>query len=333
MPLLQTTDTLVEEVRSLTNEINQDSLQTARDILPALNRAQEHMMSILAKHYPEPYLVEHIFDVVGGQAKYEIPENAWSDQVTKIEMLAPNRNYRYEVERANYRDATKFRSDSQPNTPYYYTIHGRDIEFIPEPAGTYDGVMWYVRAPELLVLQQGRITLVDAANNRIKVDAIDTDEDTGISTETDNLKSWVNIVDGQTGEIKATCQIKTISGTQDITFKSNTDDTILNRTVTKDLTTVVDADGNLDIQKNDYICHVQGTCVPYFFQPARNFIVSHASADCSRAIGVPSNSMYREKEKFEKEIRSAWTGREARLRIKNKSPHWSLQRYTSRYRR
>ena len=52
MALLETVDTLVEEVRALTNELNQDSLQTARDILPALNRAQDHMMTILATHYP-----------------------------------------------------------------------------------------------------------------------------------------------------------------------------------------------------------------------------------------------------------------------------------------
>jgi hypothetical protein len=327
--ILITVDRLVEEVRSLTNEINQDSLQTERDILPALNRAQEHMMAILSKHYPEPYLREHTFDTKNGQAKYAIPEDAWSDQVTKVSMLAPNNNYRYEVERAKYRDATKFRADSRPNTPYYYIIHGRFIEFIPAPSGTYDGLMWYLKAPERLVLQQGRITLVDAPNNRIKVDAIGSN----LSTETDSLQSWVNIIDGQTGEIKATCQIKSTSGTQDLVFKSNTDDTILNRTVTKDLTTVLDIDGNLAIQKNDYICSVEGTCVPYFFQPAKNFIISHAAADCGRAIGVPSDSMYRERDKFEKEIQDTWTGREASLKIKNNSPHWSLQRYVGRTRR
>jgi hypothetical protein len=327
--ILITADTLVEEVRSLTNELNQDSLQTVRDILPALNRAQEHMMAILAKHYPEPYLKEAEFTVSNGQSKYSIPEDAWSDQVTKIEMLAPNKNYRYEVERAAYRDATKFRADSRPNTPYYYIIHGRFVEFIPAPSGAYDATMWYLRAPERLVLQQGRITHIDAANNRIQVDAIGGD----LSTTVDNLASWINIIDGQTGEVKATAQIKSTTGTQNITFKSNTDDTILNRTVTKDLTTVLDIDGNLNIQKNDYICSVEGTCVPYFFQPAKNFIVSHAAADCGRAIGVPSESMYAERDKFEKEIKDTWTGREASIKIKNNSPHWALQRYVGRYRR
>ncbi len=327
--LLQTTDNLVSEVRSLINELNQDSLDTERDILPALNRAQEHMMALLSKHYPEPYLAEYRVDTVRGRGKYEIPEDAWSDNVTKIEMISNNRAFRYEVERANYRDATKFRADSRPNTPYYYTIQGRDIELIPEPSGVYDMIMWYLKAPERLVLQQGRITLVNAAENRIKVDVVGSD----LSEENDSLDSFVNIVDGQTGVIKATCHIKTISGTQDIEFKSNTSATVLNRTITTDLTTVVDEDGNLLIHENDYVCSIAGTCVPYFFQPARNFIVSHAAADCGRAVGVPSDSMYRERDKFEQEIKDTWTGREARLRIKNKSPHWSLQRYVSRFRR
>jgi hypothetical protein len=329
MALLETTENLIEEVRSLTNELNQDSLQSERDILPALNRAQEHMMSILARHYPEPYLKEYEFDV-SNRPNYKIPEDAWSDLVTKIEMKTPSPNaYRYEVTRAKYRDATRFRAGSKPNVPSYYIIRGREIELIPEPSGTYNGVMWYVRAPEKLVLPQGRITFVSANENRIKLDAIGT----SLSTETDALESWVNIIDGQTGVVKATAQIQTINGTQDIIFKSNissnllsANGTILNRTPTTDLSTVVDNDGNLNIHPNDYVCSIVGTCVPYFFQPARNFIVSHASADCGRALGIPADSMYREREKFEKEIKDTWTGREAALRIKNKSPHWSLQK-------
>lgn len=297
-------------------------------------------MNILTKHYPEPYLTEYQFDVVASRPSYTIPEDAWSDNVTKIEMKDPSRSNRYEVTRAAYRDATKFRSDARPNTPYYYIIRGREVEFIPQPSGSYDGIMWYVRAPERLVVPQGRITLVDAANQRINVDSFTEDNETGISTEADNLRSWVNIVDGQTGEIKATCKIKSLSGTQTIIFKQTissnlltADGKILNRTPTTDLTTVLDNNGNLAIHPNDYICSIEGTCVPYFFQPARNFIVSHAAADCGRAIGVPSDSMYREREKFEKEIKSAWVGREASLRVKNKSPHWSVQRWTSRTRR
>jgi hypothetical protein len=334
MALLQTTDTLVDEVRSLTNELNQDALQTERDILPALNRAQEHMMSILTKHYPEPYLVPHEFDVTTN-ASYTIPEDAWSDTVTKIEMLAPNRSNRYEVERASYRDATKFRSDAKPNTPYYYIIRGREVEFIPAPSGSYDAIMWYVRAPERLVLQQGRITQVTGTDT-FYVDQ----HGSGLDTNLDELASWVNIIDGQTGEIKATCQIKALNGTQQIVIKSSINSNILdaygkilNRTPTTDLTTVVDNNGNPAVHPNDYVCSIQGTCVPYFFQPARNFIISHAAADCGRSIGVPSDSMYREREKFEKEIKSTWLGREASLRIKNNSPHWSLRRYVSRFRR
>lgn len=326
MALLQTTSDLVDEVRSLTNELNQDALKAERDILPALNRAQDHMMSILSKHYPEPYLVEYSFDIVPSRAAYTIPEDAWSDMVTKIEVVPPGSSRRYEVERAKYRDATKFRSSAKPNIPAYYIVRGREVELIPGASGSFDGIMWYLRAPEQLVLPQGRITLVSAAENRIKVDEIGD----SISTENDALESWVNIVDGQTGIIKATCQIQQTIGTQDIIFKSSINPnlltpagTILNRTPVTDLTSVVNIEGSLNINPNDYICSIKGTCVPYFFQPARNFIVSHAAADCGRAIGVPSDSMYRERDMFIKEVKSAWAGREATLRIKNANPNWN----------
>lgn len=334
--ILQTADNLVEEVRSLTNELNQDALDPERDILPAINRAQDHMMSILAKHYPEPYLAEHEFNLVSGQSRYKIPEDSWSDMVTKIEVKSTPNEVRYEVERAKYRDVTRFRSEARPNVPSYYVIRGRDIELIPGPGSTYTGVMWYVKAPEKIVLPQGRITFVAAGENRIKVDAIGD----SLSTDVESLESWVNIIDGQTGEIKATCQIQEKNGTQDLVFKSSiaanqltAKGTILNRTPITDLTQVVDRQGDLDIHPNDYICSIEGTCVPYFFKPGRNFIISHAAADCARAIGTPSDSMYQEREKFEKELRSSWVGREAALRIKNKSPHWSLQRHPSRFRR
>ena len=293
-------------------------------------------MSILTKHYPEPYLAEYVFDIVSSRPNYTIPEDSWSDMVTKIEVFQPGQKYRYEVERAKYRDATKFRADSRPNVPNYYIIRGREVELIPQPSGTYDGVMWYVKAPEKLVSQQGRITRVFAADNRILVDSKGDD----LSTDPDTLGSWVNIVDGQTGRIKATVQIKNFDGTQGIIFKSNIADNILtpagkilNRTPTEQLVTVVDNNGDLAIHPNDYICSIKGTCVPYFFQPARNFIISHAAADCGRAVGIPSDSMYRERERFEKEIRSAWVGREAALRVKNNSPHWQNTYRVGRYRR
>lgn len=335
MPLLETTDTLIQEVRSMNNELNQDSLDSDRDILPALNRAQDHMMSILATHYPEPFLQEYAFTVTGGTAAYIIPEDSWSDQVTKVEMTVPGRSNRFEVIRAKYRDATRIRTDANVNIPSYYIIRGREIEFIPKPSGSYNAVMWYVKAPEKLVKQQGRITRVSTVNNRVTVDIIGS----GLGTDADSLSSWINIIDGQTGEVKATCQIKTTdSTTGNIVFKSTistnilaADGTILNRTPVTDISTVTDNNGNLDISPNDYICSIEGTCVPYFIKPARNFIVSHAAADCGRSVGTPSESMYRERDLFLKEIRGTFTGREASLRIKNASPYWNRTRSYGRF--
>lgn len=321
MASLATTQDLIDEVRSLINELNQDSVQDERDILPALNRAQDQMMAVLSKHYPDPYLETAEVTIRGDEdGLYKIPENAWSDAVTKVEMEQQQggNNARYEVSRASYRHVSQYRSSGRPNVPYYYIVKGRDIELIPPPNSSYKMIMWYLRKPEKLVLPQGRITLVDADSNRINI----TDIGTQLSTEVGELQNFVNIVDGQTGVIKATAQIKSINGST-IIFKSiPSQNTILNRTVTTDLTTVTDRSDTLDIHPNDYICSVEGGCVPYFFQPGRNFILSHAAADVGRAIGLPSESMYREREKFEDEISSTWASRESHLRIKQKSPHW-----------
>ena len=51
-----TVDDIINELRSLTDEFNEDQLQAERDILPELNRAQERAYQILSRVYPEPLL-------------------------------------------------------------------------------------------------------------------------------------------------------------------------------------------------------------------------------------------------------------------------------------
>ena len=314
---LETTVDLIQEVRDLIDEDNNDTLTDVR-ILRALNRAQDHAVSILATHYPEPYL--HVVDLnlQASQTQYPIPEDAWSDMVKFIEVTDNNRDF-YEVKRLQAKDSTRFKYGSKWSIPSHYIIRGRNIEFVPEPDGSYNAKLWYIRQPEKLVTPQGQIFNPDAATNRIVVDNLGSDlQNTGAE-----INNYANVCDGQTGEVKATVKINNRIGTTTIVIDTGTPVDYLNRTITNDLSTVVDEAGNYDISKNDYLCSVQGTCVPYFSRPVKNFILQHAAAEMKRALGGTADMEFRERDRFEKEVRGAWTGRENGMRIRKTTRQWN----------
>jgi hypothetical protein len=236
--ILYTTQNLIDETRSLLDELNQDAVDTERDILPALNRGQDFAFDILARVYPEPILVNAVLDIDGQVADYDIPEGVFEDRILKVEFGVPSgnpqggRTYR-ECQRVSFRDISNYESASVTNIPYYYCIFGRTIRFVPTPSGTYDARIWYLRNPEKLSSPQGRVTRMNQAQNYCILD----EAGSVLTTESDQLGSYVNWVDGQTGEIKATLQIGSIIENK-VTFRSSPQrSTVVNRTVSVYLTT------------------------------------------------------------------------------------------------
>lgn len=315
--ILYTVDDLVSQIRSQTDEQNRDALDTEADILPTLNRAQDFAFDILARKYPEPLLQYETLDLIGGTAEYDMPEDIFEDRVQKLEIAVPGGNgstYR-EVKQISYRDISEYESASTTNIPYYYSIIGRKIRIIPTPSGTYDARLWTLRSPEKLVLPQGRITVVNSVSNYVVVDTAGS----SLTTESDQLGSYVNVIDGQTGEIKGSLQIQILDDNK-LTFRSTpTRSTVLNRTISGGVSSLT-----LVPQVDDYIAPIDGTCVPYFGRPLSNFLIQFSVAEITRKLGGQADIEERVLEKFEKQVERAWVRRETTQRIKKKSHIWGL---------
>jgi hypothetical protein len=323
MPRLNyTVENLVEEVRQQLDELNRDSVSTEADILPTLNRASDFAADILTRKYPEPLLKYTTLDLQAGVFEYDIPEEAFEDRILKLETMVPigtgRANY-IEIQRISYRDITNYESAAISSFPLYYCIIGRKIRIVPQPSGSYDARMWFIRNPEKLVLPQGRATNIQS--NYIIVDEASGD----LTTQSDQLASYVNVIDGQTGEIKGSLQIQSIVDNK-ITFRAvPTRSQVLNRNITGGTTPVTD----VNIQEDDYICAIDGICVPYFGRPTSNFLIQYAVSEITRKLGGQAETEEAILKKFEQQVERTWAGRQQELRVKKKSNVWGTN--TRRY--
>lgn len=324
--LLYTTQNLVDEVRSLLDELNGESVDTVKDILPSLNRAQDFAFDVYTRVYPEPILMPLENDpttglgpgitVNGGQNDYTIPDTIFEDRVLKVEFAIPagngvGRSFR-EVQRISYRDLSNYESASRTNLPYYYCIFGRTIRFVPNPTGTYQPRLWVLRNPEKLVLPQGRVTKVNAGSGYAVLDSVGPD----LTPESDQLGSYVNWVNGRTGEIRATLQLATITenrvGFRAVPMRTS----VLGRTVVG----TVPSDGDPD----DYLCLAEGTCVPYFGKPTANFMIQFGTAEITRKLGGDAATQEQVVQKFEQQVERTWVGRERQTRVQKRSQNWGV---------
>jgi hypothetical protein len=321
MPRLNyTVENLVEEVRQQLDELNRDSVSTEADILPTLNRASDFASDILTRKYPEPLLKYLTLDLEAGVSEYNIPEDVFEDRILKLETTVPvgvNRANYIEIQRISYRDITNYESAAISSFPLYYCVIGRKIRIVPQPSGSYDARMWVIRNPEKLVMPQGRVTLINAIGNYMIVDQASGD----LTTQSDQLASYVNVIDGQTGEIKGSLQIQSIVNNK-ITFRTvPARSSVFNR----DISILED----IQIQEDDYICAIDGICVPYFGRPTSNFLIQYAVAEITRKLGGAAETEENVLKKFEQQIERTWAGRQQDLRIKKKSNVWGTN--TRRY--
>lgn len=303
-----TVDNLVDEVRSMLDESNTANLDDVKDILPALNRAQDYASNILARHYDAPLVTSVEVAPVAGQKDYDIPEGAFESRIEKVEV---NMNgLFYEVKRISYREGTNYESNVAQNTPYYYAVIGNKFRLYPAPTATYPLRVWYMQDPLPLVKPQGRITSINISSNYVMVDSAGED----LSTLMDELESYVNIVDGESGIVKGSLQIQSINGKR-ITFKTvPARTTVLGQTILAAIPTSVSPD--------DLICLAEGNCVPVLKKPFSNFLIQYAVAELTRKLGGAADMELRVKEELEKQVERSWVGREQELRVKKVSKQW-----------
>lgn len=302
---------LAESVRARIDELNRDTIDTERDILPALNRALEYAVDIYAKHYPDPFLAYTTLDLTTSQ-EYSLPEGIYEDRIVKLEAKTSTSLFQ-EIQRISYRDITAYESDAPTPVPYYYAVIGRKLRLVPAPSGTYDARLWYIKYPEQLVLPQGRITIIGNNNQYVTVDEVGS----SLSTEVDNLNSFVNVINARTGEVKGTLQIALIDDGR-VTFRSSPSRT---EVFGKDIATSL---LDLGIEKDDYLCVAAGTCVPYLASPTSNFLIQYAVAELCRQLGTNSVEEEQVLAKFEDQVKRTWAGRETTIRVAKRSPALGL---------
>ena len=304
---LYTVEEIATSVRARLDEMNRDSIDTERDILPALNRALEYAVDIYARHYPDPYIASTILPLINGQQDYEMPENVFEDRVVKVDLKGTT-NYYQDIVRVSYRDLANFETEGSTATPFYYATLGRKLHVVPTPSGTYSLRIWYIQNPEQLVLPQGRVTVVNTTSNYIVVDSPGNQ----LTTESDQLESYVNIINSKTGEIRATFQIASIDDGR-VTFRTSPSrGEVLGRPITSTLTA-------LTASKDDYICICTGICVPYLSSPTSNFLIQFAVAELARQLGVNGQEEEQVLQKFEDQVKKTWSGREPTTRIAKRS--------------
>jgi len=318
-----TVDDLMSQVRSLLDEDNRASVTDAEDILPALNRGQNYAANILSRHYESPLLTKQDVTTINGQMEYDIPEDAFEQRLEKLEVRL--NNVFYVMKRIDYRDISLFENKSSTSIPYYYVVIGTRYRIIPASNSTYPLRIWYLRDPMPLVEQQGRINVVNTTDNYVIVDSVGSD----LTTEADQLDSYVNIIDAQSGIRKASFQIKNISGNR-INFKTSpARSTVLNVNIDTDMTSLLvntaDTEGpNVSIEPDDFVCVIQGACVPFFKKPFSNFLVQYAVAEIRRKLGGPAELEQRVLKDLEEQVERSWVGREQTLRVNKASGNWEL---------
>lgn len=310
-----TTEDLISEVRSMIDESNISAVRDDQDIIPALNRAQDVAANILARHYESPMLAYEEVSLTAGQSEYPIPENAFEQRLEKIEVQV--NNLFYQVKRIDYRDSSAYESLSiRTNVPYYYAVIGNKYRLLPSPTATYPLRIWYLKDPEPLVRSQGRITFVKADVNYIIVDSIGSE----LTVSNADLNCYANLIDGQTGEVRATMQIASIQGNK-ITFKSvfgpNDRTSVLNKTISSNL-------ANITVQPDDFICTIHGTCIPIMKKPFSNYLIQYAVAEMQRKLGGPADMELKVKEDLEKIVERSWVGRETSLRVSRNNRNWEV---------
>jgi hypothetical protein len=311
MPGPITVNDLVDQVRDQLDESNQDDV-TQSDILQALNRAQRRAANILVKKN-EDFFIAPTTVTTTATDTYDLPEDSFGRRLDQVLVVRDQREY--PLKRVSYRELWKYTSSASVSQPYVYATRGREYTVKPTPQAGVSLKLWYSKAPETLVLPQGRITSVTAGSGgSVALDALGSD----LTVSTDALGAFVNIVDAQTGEIKVSLQVSAINtSTKIVTFKASslTYSTLYGRTIATTVPTTVDS--------HDYVCAVQGTCVPDLPDACDDYLIQYAVYEIRRRMGEVVQDDAEALKVLEQDLERQWVGREASRQIVNRARHWS----------
>lgn len=305
-----TVDDMITEVREQADETNQSGPRTDEAILRSLNRGLRLGNGVLATSYPEPLLKSTSLDLGLGR-RHSLPADCFEDRAEWVRVDTPDGGT--ETRRMDLRDSARLHSQSTPS-PFSWHVEGRELVFQQTPTGTYDATLFYVRRLEKLVVTQGRIIDIGATY-------VDIDPDTlgdGVTASANLVTSYVNLINWQTGEVRGTLQIASISTDGRVTFRATpVRSTVLGKSVSgsADL-------ADLDAEVDDYICLVHGTCVPFFQDTLGEHLIQYGVDSATRALGGDARLEKAILDECTARVERARGARDTGLQVKNRSGVW-----------
>lgn len=320
--MANTTNELMDLIRDDLDEANITDVSDA-DILQKLNRAQRKGVLRIISNFDSLFLDSEDITTVSGQSDYDWPDDTYAGKIKKLELIESTGIPR-PIDRIWYRQSGKYARTGTTTRPSKYEIVGKKIRLYSAPAGDLTVRVHYVRNPENLVTQQGRILSsgTDAATSQpyVIVDAV-PGSGWDITTSSTGLNNYVNVIDWKTGRVKGTLQVASVNTTtKQVLFKaaSLTRSSVLGKTVSTSLPT--------DIEVDDYICTVHGTCVSEIPEAYHDYLTQHAVVAIKRSKGEPTQEDYAALKEEEEDIKNIDQGTEQRLRVTLKNPLFTRTR-------
>ena len=140
---------------------------------------------------------------------------------------------------------------------------------------------------------------------------------TNLNTSTTGFGAYANLIDYVTGDVKRTLQISALDSTSNqITFKTSglTRSTVLGRTVS---TTIGD-----DIEPDDFICLVTGSCVSELDEAYQDYLILFAVVEARRRFSEDVTQDLGALKDAESELEKMWVSREIQHRIRKANGYW-----------
>jgi hypothetical protein len=308
---LTTTD-LIAEVRSLTDELNNESLSND-DILGALNRSQIMAASILRRVYHQP-LLKFVDIATPASGAFQIPDDALSGSIKKVEALVNQLPIPMSAISEQFSHLYEYAPGQGAQYSTHYQILGNEIRFLPKPNGPDGGYrIWYLQRPSPLAVPQGQIATVNLVNNSF----ILTDTISEISQNQSSNLSYISIYDGETGVYKNTYQVQSFINGRVTVRVTPVKTTVFGLEVTT---------GGLDVNNpptsDDLISFAGSSPVPVFKDDVGQFIIQHAFFQCAAKLGGEVAAASKLASEFERDLKATHAGRQNSVKVGLSSRNW-----------
>jgi hypothetical protein len=309
---MATVNELIDQVRQQTDESNVDYIPDD-EIISALDRGQRAALNIVARKFPDMFYATSAITTVSGTYDYDIPRAAAGRRISHVEVEIGESTY--PMNRIDLAKASNYKSSATTTRPVYFSISKNTVSLYPAPSGGLTVNLYYQRRSEPLVKQQGQITVIDDANNVVAIDAVGS----SLTTSTTGFGCYVNFIDRVTGAVKGTCQLSAIdTDVKELTLKSSglTRSSVLDKTVSTSLPT--------DLEVDDYVCLVTGTCVPELDEMYTDYVIQYAIVEIKRRFGESIQEEMIALNQLQNELEKMWAGRKQAGRVRKANSAWPI---------